>query len=166
MCLLLKPSPCCWSKTKYFKLLVSLFDDWKWKEADGEKQLVQLVYKCPGSRVYRSLTMKYCNSPWEFPKWTWGSEPSLGMKALGAAPAPRLRGSAAPAPHSHVAYLKALYSNALWFFQTQSQEGNKSSDSCITVQLVSFVEYKLDGGCHGPLKAELAECRTGSDKSR
>lgn len=77
-----------------------------------------------------------------------------------------LRGRTAPAPCSHVADLEALYSNVLWFLQTQSQEGNKSSDSCITVQLVSFVEYKLNRDCHGALKAELAECRTGSDKSR
>lgn len=30
----------------------------------------------------------------------------------------------------------------------QSQERNKSLDSCITVQLVSFVEYKLNRACH------------------
>lgn len=153
------------------KMFLSVFfNQQKWKESkkDTAKQVVELVDKCPDIRVYCSPAIKYCNSP----RISWinlgiraicGNErTSSCSSSLGAA----RRGCTAPAPRSHVAYLKALYSNALWFFETQSQERNKSSDSCITVQLVSFVEYKLNRGCHGPLKAGLAECRTGSDKSR
>lgn len=42
---------------------------------------------------------------------------------------------------------KALHSNVLWLFKTQSQVRNKSPDNCITVQPVSFVKYKLHPAC-------------------
>lgn len=42
---------------------------------------------------------------------------------------------------------KALHSNVLWLFKTQSQVRNKSPDNCITVQPVSFVKYTLHPAC-------------------